>query len=435
MDILTRLKAQADQVEVVGIEEEAVSVGFEAGRLVSSKVKETKGTAVRVLKDGRLGFAASSDESATDKLVANVLASAAQSDRVPITFPPAGSGPDVRTFDPIIAGLSIPRLVEMGREIIELILEKEPDARVRLDLKRGVRQISIRNHAGADIAIRRSPLSLSYVITRVRGDDVLSMWGTVGATVWEDDYALFARRLASKVELAQKSTRIEPGRMPVLFSPDGATVLTHPLMPGLNGKNVYTNASPIGRRLGEKLFDDTITLADDPTIDGRFASAPYDDEGVPHRRNLFIERGRLEGFFCDLKTAAQLGMEPTGNGSRTLFSPPSPSVTNVILEPGATPVAEMIGGMERGLLVEEALGQGQGNVISGAFSNTLSLAFRIEKGEVVGRVKDVSIAGNVYDLLQDVAAVSRESEWVDRTYLLPYILLPEVSVSTRQKAK
>jgi PmbA protein len=431
VDLLTRLRVQADQVEVVEIEEEAISVGFEAGKLTSSKAKETKGAAVRVLKDGRLGFAASSDESATEKLVANVLASAAQSDRVSMTFPPPASGPDVKTFDPTIAGLSIPRLVEMGREIIELILEKEPDARVRLDLNRGVHQISIRNHAGADIAIRRSPLSLSYVITRVRGDDVLTMWGTTGATVWEDDYALFARRVGRKLELAQETASGEAGRMPVLFSPNGAAVLVHPLMPGLNGKNLYTNASPIGRRLGEKLFDDAITLADDPTIDGRFASAPYDDEGIPHRRNLFIERGRLRGFYCDLKTAAQLGIEPTGNGSRTLFSPPRPSPTNVILEPGTTPVTEMIGGLERGLLVEDALGQGQGNVISGAFSNTLSLAFRIEKGEIVGRVKDVSIAGNVYDLLQDVAAVSRESEWVDRTYVLPYILLPEVSVSTR----
>jgi len=84
------------------------------------------------------------------------------------------------------------------------------------------------------------------------------------------------------------------------------------------------------------------------------------------------------------------------------------------------------------LLVENALGLGQGNVIPGAFSNSLSLAFKIEKGEIVGRVKDVSIAGNVYDLLQDVAAVSRETEWVYRSLSLPYILPPDVNVVAKE---
>jgi PmbA protein len=71
---------------------------------------------------------------------------------------------------------------------------------------------------------------------------------------------------------------------------------------------------------------------------------------------------------------------------------------------------------------------GQGNVISGAFSNSVSLAFKIEKGEIVGRVKDVSLAGNVYDLLQDVAAVSKETEWVYYSFNLPYILLSDMNV-------
>ena len=95
-------------------------------------------------------------------------------------------------------------------------------------------------------------------------------------------------------------------------------------------------------------------------------------------------------------------------------------------------MADIIAGIDEGLLVENALGLGQGNVISGAFSNSLSLAFKIEKGEIVGRVKDVSIAGNVYDLLQDVAAVSQETEWVYRSFSLPYILLPDVNVVAKE---
>jgi len=184
--------------------------------------------------------------------------------------------------------------------------------------------------------------------------------------------------------------------------------------------------------VGEKLFDDKVNVVDDGTLDGKYGSAPYDDEGVPHRRNVLVEHGVLKGFLYDLKTAAQSGVESTGNGSRGLFNPPAPEPTNLILAGGSTPLAEMVAGIDEGLLVEDILGLGQGNIISGAFSNPLSLAFKIEKGEIVGRVKDVSIAGNVYDLLKEVTAVSRETLWVYGGRCMPYLLLPELNVIAKE---
>jgi len=428
MDILDQLKTQADQVEVVNVQSESTTVGFEANRLKSSQVEETKGVAVRVVKNGRLGFAASSDESAMEKLVSNVLESAAYGDKIPLVFPAPRPAPQVRIFDQTIAELSIPRMVEIGREIVDLVLQIEPDARVNVELERGAQHTSIRNQAGTEVSFTRSPLSISFEISRVQGDDVLLMFDVMGTTIWEEDYLAFARKLGAKLEMAQKSATIQSGQMPVLFAPTGSLVLGLPLMLGLDGKNVYTHISPMAGKVGEKLFDDKITVVDDPTIDGKFGSASYDDEGVAHRRNVLVERGVLKGFVYDLKTAAQSGVESTGNGSRSLFSPPCPSFTNLVLAAGETPVAEMIAGIDEGLLVENALGLGQGNVISGAFSNSLSLAFKIEKGEIVGRVKDVSIAGNIYDLLQNVAAVSRETEWVYYDFNLPYILLPNMNI-------
>jgi PmbA protein len=100
----------------------------------------------------------------------------------------------------------------------------------------------------------------------------------------------------------------------------------------------------------------------------------------------------------------------------------------LIIEAGDTPVAEMIAGIDEGLLVNDVLGLGQGNILSGAFSNPLSLAFKIEKGEIVGRVKDVSIAGNVYELLPEISAVSEEREWQFTFVHMPYILMPEINV-------
>jgi len=254
------------------------------------------------------------------------------------------------------------------------------------------------------------------------------MFDVMGTTVWEDDYLAFVRDLGQRLELAKEMATIKSGRMPVLFSPTGALVLSLPLMVGFNGKNVYTGISPMKGKIGERLLDDKITIADDAAIDGKFGSAPYDDEGVPHRRNVLIDGGVLKGFLYDLKTAAQSGVESTGNGSRGLFNEPSPAPTNLIFQAGETPLADIIADIDEGMLVENVLGLGQGNIISGAFSNPLSLAFKIEKGEIVGRVKDVSIAGNVYELLQDVAAISVETAWVYRYFRLPYVLLPDMNV-------
>ena len=437
MDIFEKLKSQADQVEIVNMRSETTTVGFESNRLKSSQVEKTKGVAVRVVKDGRLGFAASSatldTESALEKIVTNVLESADYGDDVSIVFPASQPGPKVATFDQTIKELSVPRMAEIGQEIIDLILQIEPEARVNIDMERGVQNISIRNQAGTEVSFKRSPLSMDLEIYRVKGDDVLIMFDITGTTIWEDDYLAFARELGKKLELAKRNATIQSGRMPVLFSPTGALVLGLPLMLGLNGKNVYTGISPMKGKVGEKLFDDKISIVDDPTIDGKFGSAPHDDEGVAHRRNVLVEQGVLKGFLYDLKTAAQEGVDSTGNGSRGLFTPPSPAPTNLVLRAGETPVVDIIAGIDEGLLVENALGLGQGNVISGAFSNSLSLAFKIEKGEIVGRVKDVSIAGNVYDLLKDVAAVSKEMEWIYRTFNLPYILLPDMNVVAKEQ--
>ena len=428
MDLLSTLRSRADQVEVVEVASESTQVGFEANRLKSSQIEGTKGVAVRVVVDGRLGFAASSDMSALDKLVTNALESAAYGDVIAIAFPGPQVAPEVLTYDRTITDLPIPRLVEIGQQVIDHILAIEPDAQLNVNLERGVQRASIRNQAGADVSFERSPLSMVVEVSRVKGDDVLLMFDIQGTTVWDEDYMAFVRRLGRKLELAKRSATIQSGRMPVLFAPNGALVLGLPLMLGVNGKNVYTGISPIRDKVGDKLFDDRLTLVDDATIDGKFESASHDDEGMAHRRNVLIENGVLHGFLYDLKTAVQSGVESTGNASRGLFNPPSPSPTNLIFQTGDTPVDDIIAGIDEGLLVEDVLGLGQGNVISGAFSNSLSLAFKIEKGEIVGRVKDVSIAGNVYELLREIAAVGRESEWVYNRFSLPYLLLPDVNV-------
>lgn len=433
MDILTQLKKQAEQVEVLSLQNEKTTVEYEANQLKTCTVAETKGTAVRVIRKGQLGFSASTDATNMDKLAANALESAAYGDPAPFSFADPKPAAVVRTYDKAIAELPIARLVEIGKEILDLILPVDPAVRCNVSLERSLALANIQNQKGLDVSYQTSPLSLGIEIDRIEGDDVLILFDQFGTTVWEKDYLAFARRLVEQLKLARKLTTIKPGKMPVLFSPVGSLALALPLSQALNGKEVYKGTSPIREKVGEKLFDEKISVVDDGTIDGKFASASYDDEGVPHRRNVLVENGVLKGFIYDLKTAAQSGVESTGNASRGLFSPPDPSFTNIILQPGQTPLKDMIAGIKEGILVEGLLGLGQGNIISGAFSNPLALAFKIEKGEIVGRVKDLSIAGNIYDLLKDVAAVSQEAQWVYSTFYAPYILIPEMNVAGKSQ--
>jgi PmbA protein len=432
MDILKQLQSQAEQVEVLNLKSEYTKVEYEANKLKTSKVEQTQGVAVRVVRKGRLGFAASSDEKAVNKLMTNALESAAYGDEIPIQFPAPQSAVDVITYDQRLAELPIPRLVEIGHEILDLLLPVDPEARINISLNRGVDEMILRNQAGADISVSRSPFSLYIEITAIHGDDILILFDMTGTTVWDDHYLDIAHRLVKKLEMAKKLTSIRSGHMPVLFSPSGSLVLNLPLMEGLNGKNVFTGTSPLIGKVGEKLFDNKISVVDDATLDGRYSSAPYDDEGVAHQRKALIENGVLSGFYYDLKTAAQSGVESTGNGSRGLFGPPYPTPTNLVVGAGETQLSDMIAGIDDGLLIEDVLGLGQGNIISGAFSNPVALGFKIEKGEIVGRVKEISVAGNIYDLLKDVTAISRETQWVYNNLNSPYILLPNMNVVTKK---
>ncbi|MBN1954038.1 MAG: TldD/PmbA family protein [Anaerolineae bacterium] len=429
--MLERLMQQAEQAEVFEIENESTQIGFEANKLKSFQVEETRGIAARVMLDGRLGFAASSDLSAVDRLIENTLESARHGDALPLRFPLPQPGPTPQVHDPQLAALSTDRLIEIGQEIVDIVLAVEGGAHVNVNLERGARCTTLRNSAGVQVTAQKSPLTITVATERVEGDDVVLMFDYLTTTRWDEGHRDLAGRIADKLRLARRVTTLAPGRLPVLFSPTAALVLALPITEGLDGKNVYRGISPLAGRIGEQLFDQKLAVIDDPTIDGRPGSGSHDAEGVPHQQRALIDGGVLQGFIYDLKTAAQANVEPTGNGQRDLFRPPTPEFSNLVIQGGETPLAAVIAGIKKGLLVENVLGIGQGNVITGEFSNNLSLAFLIEGGEIVGRVKDVSIAGNIYQDLRQIEAVSQESQWVYGRFCLPYVLLPELNVVTK----
>jgi len=230
MILLERLSEKSEQAEVFSIESESVQVSFEANVLKSAQVEETRGIALRAIVDGRLGFAASSDLTAEEKLLDNILASAQHGDPAPFAFPEPTAGPQVEVYDERVAGLTIADLVSLGQELMAIVHQVDPQVHVKLDLERSVRRVSVHNSQGGRAEEIRSPLSIGLMIERVRGDDLLVLYDYWSATSLEEPPHAFMQGIAHKLELAEQSATVRSGRQPVLFSPMGATVLGLPLM-------------------------------------------------------------------------------------------------------------------------------------------------------------------------------------------------------------
>ena len=258
----------------------------------------------------------------------------------------------------------------------------------------------------------------------IRGTDILWAGHGLGWKKREIDEIAIADRAIELFRMAEKTAPARSGDMPVIFTPEGMSVLLLALRLGFNGKNVLLKASPLAGKEGERVADERFSLTDDPLLDWAGGSAAYDGEGVPHRQTPLLEGGVVRGFLYDLDTAGRAGRESTGNGIGC-------GPTNLVVATGDTPFERMVSETERGLLVHSVIGLGQGNPLSGEFSVNVNLGYLIEKGKVVGRVKDTMLAGNTYEALREVEAIGDRAEWAGGRLLTPPVKISRLSVVAR----
>jgi PmbA protein len=193
------------------------------------------------------------------------------------------------------------------------------------------------------------------------------------------------------------------------------------------GKTVLQGSSPLADRIGQHRFDSAFSLSDDPLLNGRAGSRPADDEGVVSRRFPLVEGGTVRGFIYDAETATRAGVSPTGHARRTTFGKPQPAYTNLVMGAGELEFGQLLAMIDDGLLVDELLGVGQGNAISGAFAYPVGLAYRVTNGEIVGRVSGTQVAGNAYDLLDRIKGLGREVRW-HGSLAAPHLVVDGVAV-------
>lgn len=431
MSLLEKARTQVDSAEVFTLSAESLDVSFAAGQIKSSQRKGTFGSALRVVKDGRMGFSSAVGIEDEDLLMRNALESAQFGDKVEFDFAPAAAPAEVVTSHESVPALTAAEMIEMGKKIVDALDAAESGMQINVYVGRQTSESSIATTNGAQMHAQDSGFGISASIERIEGNDILHLWHTGQSVRVEDFTDEIISKITEKLEISRNLVSMESGSMPVVFPPDAMLTLLLPLLQGINGKSLAQGSSPLEGKLGEKIFDSKFTLCDDPVLDLRPGSASFDGEGIPCRKLPLVEEGVLKNFVLDLRTGSQTGMKSTGSARRGLTSTPMPSTSNLVMNPGDTPIAEILGGIDSGLWVDSVLGLGMGNIMSGAFSNTLGLAFKIEKGRLVGRVKNVNIAGNIYELLTDICAISSETEWYSGRMSLPYLMLESLPVVSK----
>lgn len=438
MGILEKASARAKGAELYEEYREGVSVSFRGGELEKVKSEAVLGRALRVIVDGKLGFASTAGAE-EDSLVEAALASAAHGDPAPFSFPELKGDHRVEVLDPEIQHLSPEDLLTWGEEAVRAIREEFPEIIVDVSLARGETTVRISNTSGGEREERRSFFGMSVEAQRVREGDIWLLW--IGKTV-RRRADLSPEELVAQVirylRWGERAVSPPTGKPPVLFTPRGAIVLYLPLLVGFSGLSVYLGTSPLKGKLGEREFDPRFTMTDDGTLAFGPRSASFDDEGIPTGRLPLVEAGVVKNFYYDLRAAALAGAEPTGNGVKGGFfgggfrSPPSPGPRNLLVAPGEGSLEDLIREIDEGIIVESVLGLGQGNVQSGAFSNNVSTGFVVKGGKVIGRLKDTMIAGNAYEVLKEgLKAVGAEAEWCYGVYNSPPLLVGGVTVVSR----
>jgi len=423
------------QADVLFRETDQLDLKFEAGRLKESSRTQESGVNLRVVARGRVGVAGTTDVASAGwehDLLARALASAGQGEAYDLAFPARRPVPEALTYDPMAADLPVAALAAIGRALVEGLAR--PGWQVNAGASRAIETTRVINAAGQDVAYRATSISVGADVTRVVGDDVLMAYDQLALVGAPDAAALerLARGIATRIERAE---RVVPppagGRMPVLFTPNGSEALFLPLRQALSGKTVLQGVSPLGGRLGEAVFDAALTMTDEPLLPGRVGTRPADDEGVPSARLPLVEGGVVRAFVYDLETAARAGAASTGHGRRSVFGKPHIAFSNLVIAAGRAAEADLLRAVGSGLVVDELIGVGQGNVVSGAFSHPVALAYRVENGEITGRVKDAAVAGNAYELLKRVRAVGKDAQWLGGTRHVPPLVLEGVSVAGR----
>ena len=202
------------------------------------------------------------------------------------------------------------------------------------------------------------------------------------------------------------ASRVPTQQVPVIFAPEIARGLVGAVFDAAAGDAIYRGASIFAGKLGEQVAAESVTVIDDGTIPGGFGTSPFDAEGLPSRRTVIVERGILRSYILNTYAGRKLSMKSTGNAGRGLAGNPYLTSGNLFLEAGTQSADEIVRGIERGLYVTRLLGHGV-NLVTGDYSRGAA-GLWIENGAFTFPVQEITIAGNLREMLRNITAIGND---------------------------
>lgn len=337
---------------------------------------------------------------------------------------------ELELYDDAIAGLATEWKIDQARAAEAAALAFDP----RIENSKGA---SFESYLGMRVFANSRGFLGSYR-TSSCGLAVQPVAKQNGST--ERDYWYTSSRSASRMEPAEEVgrraaeralRRLNPRKVAtqkaaIVFEPRTARSVLGDLFDAVCGSAIYRQASFLAGKLGEKIASENLTVMDDATMPGLFGTSPFDDEGVRTRRTVVVERGVLRSYLLNTYTARKLGLATTGNASRGLTGNAGVGPGNFFIEAGAKAPEQIIARVRSGLYVTELIGANT-NPVTGDYSAGAA-GMWIENGELAYPVSEITIAGNMKQMLMEIAEIGSDLEFRG-SVAAPTLLVTEMTIS------
>jgi len=424
-DLLRQARAGgAVEADAFLVQEEVQTVQVRLGTVESLKHARENRCSLRIFTETGSASATSSDlsPSALGRLVDETvrLARVTQRDEhsgLPTPDTLAREVPELDLWDADGHALPVETKIEWARRGEAAAMEADPRVQNSEGAEFYDRQASVAYAASGGFAGRFRASSFALSVTPVavqNGHMERDYWYSAGRklSALESPEAIgreAARRACRRLGARKQAT----AEVPVVFDPETAGSLLRALAVAASGPSLYRGTSFLMGALGERLAAASVTIVDDPLIPGGLASRPFDGEGLPSRRTVLVDRGVLTSYLLDTYSARKLGLPATGHASREDGGGVTVGYTNLYLEPGPHTPEEIIRSVDRGLYLTELIGFGV-NFVTGDYSRG-AVGFWIENGERAYPVEEITIAGNLRQMLQDIELIGHDLHFRDQT--------------------
>lgn len=424
-------RAGASQADVLLVEGDDREVRVRGDEIEFVKQAQERGLGIRALVDGKEGrqtaIVSTSDlaPDAVERMAeeAVVLARATAADPI-AGLPDEGFAtdlPDLDLFDPADRNVALEARIEDARRAESAARSFDP----RIDNSEGSQASS--GHARVVYANSQGFLGsyesashglFSEPLAREGDSMQRDYWMTAARRLADlEDAASVGRTAAKRAIRRLGGKRVQTCEVPVIFDGLTAPSLVSQLASCVSGYAVYRESTFLGDKMGAAVAASGVTIIDDGRLPRGLGSKPFDGEGQPTRRNVLVEGGVLRTWLLDHYSGRKLDLPSTGNAARGTGSAPRVGTTNLWLEPGEHSLEAMIAELDRGLVVTELIGMGF-NPTTGDYSRGAA-GLWVEKGEVVHAVEEITIAGNLGDMLLAIDRVGSELVWRGRTAAPP----------------